>query len=91
MYPIVRSADEGVDTKWKDIYPVFLFNAGFLLWSVEGKFRSSCSLDMFKFPFDTQYCSLDFGNVVHFDMSVNLSAVLEFIDQEFYVPSKEFE
>ena len=53
---------------------------------------SSCKVDMFKFPYDTQICSLRFGNVVETDKHVNLS-ILEsfgFVLEEFYSPSNEF-
>ena len=37
---------------------------------------SSCELDMFKFPFDSQKCYLDFGNTVELDSMVNITTEL---------------
>ena len=45
---------------------------------------------MFKFPFDTQTCSLDFGNVIHVKGAVTLVANIDEVDQGFYLDSKEF-
>ena len=52
---------------------------------------SSCGLDMFNFPYDTQICHLEFGNFIESEMTVNVS-----IDQkiglatDLYSPSNEF-
>ena len=47
---------------------------------------------MFRFPYDTQICHLDFGNVIETDVFVNISLYIEFADLilEFFSPSNEF-
>ena len=53
---------------------------------------SSCQLDMFMFPYDTQICDLDFGNVMEIDTVENVSAGLhDVLRLEFYSPSNEFD
>ena len=46
---------------------------------------------MFKFPFDTQTCHLQFGNLVHIEQNVNVSInpQLGFV-VDFYSESNEF-
>ena len=45
---------------------------------------------MYKFPFDTQICSLDFGNLVHTEYAVQLYTDMDSVLMSFFVPSKEF-
>ena len=61
-----------------------------IIWAPTGIFRSTCDLNMFKFPFDVQTCSLDFGNVIHVKGTVTLVANIDEVDQGFYLDSKEF-
>ena len=44
---------------------------------------------MYKFHFDTQICSLDFGDLVHFEDSVQLRTYMDTVDMTFFVPSKK--
>ena len=46
---------------------------------------------MFKFPYDTQICHLEFGNVVESDMTVNISVASDIgFFMDLYSPSNEF-
>ena len=47
---------------------------------------------MFRFPYDTQICYLEFGNVIESDLTVNVSVYPDTADfiSEFYSPSNEF-
>ena len=46
---------------------------------------------MLKFPFDTQKCSLDFGNVLEPAEVVNITTDMKAVDLQFFYPSNEFE
>ena len=46
---------------------------------------------MKQFPWDTQICSLNFGNLVHEEAQVNISLLLQWVDTSFFVENKEFE
>ena len=49
-----------------------LYQDGYILYSKPGIYKSSCSLDLKEFPFDSQNCTLLFGSWVYNDMYVNL-------------------
>ena len=52
---------------------------------------SSCKLDMFKFPFDTQICRLEFGNVIEPDVTVNVTIATDWgFALTFYSESNEY-
>ena len=46
---------------------------------------------MFSFPYDTQDCSLDFGNVLEPAEIVNISTALTEVDLQSFYESSEFE
>ena len=71
-------------------FPCDVYANGHVSWIVAGSFESSCDLNMHKFPFDTQTCSLDFGSLVNVDSRVHLYAESDSVDLIFYVPSKGF-
>ncbi|KAM4614136.1 5-hydroxytryptamine receptor 3A-like [Discoglossus pictus] len=48
-----------------DIPYCFIYHNGTIVYAVPLRIISSCNLDMYKFPFDTQTCSLSFGSYVH--------------------------
>ena len=45
---------------------------------------------MFNFPYDTQTCSLDFGNVVEPAKVVNITTDMNAVDMQSFSPSGEF-
>ena len=45
---------------------------------------------MFKFPYDTQFCSLKFGNVLEPDELVKVMWELPEVDLGLFTPSNEF-
>ena len=51
---------------------------------------SSCTLNMFKFPYDTEYCSLNFGNIIEPAELVDLTWDTPEVDLIFN-PSNEFD
>ena len=53
-------------------------------------FDSSCTLDMFKFPYDKQICALKFGNVVEPAEVVNITTDVDDVDLDLFYPSNEF-
>ena len=83
------SANKVVDPDWK-LYPCSILPSGMVIWTPSAAFSSSCDLNMYKFPFDKQRCSLNFGNLVHRESAVQLYASTDSVQLAFYVPSKEF-
>lgn len=53
------SADDRLDEK-RDAMAV-LQSDGYVMWIPPAIFRSSCSIDITNFPFDSQACHLKFG------------------------------
>lgn len=87
----MHSAKEPLDPNWDNDYKALLLATGNIGWLLSGSFESSCDLDMYKFPFDTQECNLDFGNLLHMAEMVNLRTVNQTIDMSSYIESREFE
>ena len=71
-------------------FPCSVFFDGRVEWYVAGSFDSSCDLNMYKFPFDNQTCSLEFGSLIQVNTALRLNALVDFVDFTFYVPNKEF-
>jgi hypothetical protein len=51
---------------------LYLYDNGNIFWSRPGIFKFSCSMDLNKFPFDTQNCSMTFGSWVYEQRFLNL-------------------
>lgn len=51
---------------------LMLYNTGDIMWSKPGVFKFSCSLDLKKFPFDTQTCSMKFGSWTYSERYLNV-------------------
>ena len=51
---------------------LYLYSNGNIFWSRPGIFKFSCSMDLNKFPFDTQNCSMTFGSWVYEQTFLNL-------------------
>lgn len=86
------SGERLMDSNWEDKFPVIMFADGVAAWVISDTFRSACSLNMFKFPFDTQECSLYFGNLIHWDVHVNISTgqFETSVNMDFFQQSNEF-
>ena len=51
---------------------LYLYSNGNMFWSRPGIFKFSCAMDLIKFPFDTQNCSMTFGSWVYDQSFLNL-------------------
>jgi hypothetical protein len=51
---------------------IYLYNNGNMFWSRPGIFKFSCAMDLNRFPFDTQNCSMTFGSWVYDNNFLNL-------------------
>ena len=90
IYPFCfDSAAKMVDPDWK-AFTCMIYFTGMVIWSPSGTFTSSCDLNMYKFPFDTQMCSLGFGNLAHRGSSVHLLTASSKVQMAFFVPNKQF-
>ncbi len=79
------------DDSWDHLFPVQVFTDGTVVWAPTGEFTSSCELIMSDFPFDSQTCHLDFGNLVHDETKVNVTSPEIDIGLHFYITNKEFD
>ena len=52
---------------------------------------SSCTLNMFKFPYDTQYCSLNFGNIIEPAELINITWDIPEVGLNMFSSSNEFD
>ena len=84
------SVRKAFDSDWKDDYPITVFMNGVVLWHFRGNFLSSCDLNMFKFPFDSQVCYITFGNIVDVDDIINITNLMDHIDLTFFIENQEF-
>ncbi|XP_053556348.1 5-hydroxytryptamine receptor 3A-like [Bombina bombina] len=67
LYIYEMTQDEGDSPK----IPYYLLNHnGTVLQSIPLRIISSCNLDIFKFPFDIQSCTLSFGPYVHSEKDI---------------------
>ena len=85
------SATHVVNKDWVDAFGVYVYADGTVVWVIADYFESTCHLNMLMFPFDTQTCSLNFGNVFHDSTLVDLIGQPEYVNTDFFFPSKEFE
>ncbi len=76
---------------WEHLFPVIVNCDGTVIWAPAGEFASSCDLDMTRFPWDTQYCKLDFGNLIHRETLVNVTVQSTRVNLDFYISNKEFD
>jgi len=51
---------------------LYLYSNGNMFWSRPGIFKFSCSMDLNKFPFDSQNCSMTFGSWIYDQTFLNL-------------------
>ncbi len=79
------------DSGWESLFPVMVYCDGSVVWAPAGEFISSCDLQMSEFPWDTQTCFLDFGNLIHEESMVNISIAVSTVNLDFYLPNKEFD
>ena len=84
-----RSVENVLDTNWQK-FPCNVLFTGRVFWTPSGSFKSSCELNMYKFPFDFQTCSLDFGDLVNIESTVQLFPGSNSSDFASFLPSKEF-
>lgn len=59
---------------------MLLFSDGTVVWKFGGNFLTSCSLDMSKYPFDTQQCSVVFENWAYSGDDVELDKASDTVD-----------
>ena len=52
-------------TVYKEDFRVIVSHLGYVEWSFGGQLKTSCSLDLAEYPFDTQECSIQLENFVY--------------------------
>ena len=87
---ICFSGNNAFDSDWKDKYPLYVYSDGTVVWHFKGHFKSSCDLNMYNFPFDTQVCYIIFGNLVDYDNIINATSTYDEVVFSFFIDNKEF-
>ena len=67
------------------------YHTGDVRWSYLVNYRSSCSMNLEYFPFDTQDCLLTYNSFQYFAEELNLTIAEDGFDTQFYVENSEFE
>ncbi|XP_041352662.1 neuronal acetylcholine receptor subunit alpha-3-like [Gigantopelta aegis] len=52
-----------------------VYTSGHVTWSPSGRLKSRCNVDLTKFPFDKQRCSMNFGSWTYSDNKLNITFV----------------
>ncbi|XP_060585218.1 acetylcholine receptor subunit alpha-like 1 isoform X3 [Ruditapes philippinarum] len=70
-----------------------VFNNGQVFYSPKARIRTRCTMDMMKFPYDEQTCSIKFGSYTYDGYKINLTMYHENIsfDLSEYSESKEWQ
>ncbi|KAK2156413.1 hypothetical protein LSH36_214g04021 [Paralvinella palmiformis] len=102
-YPTVKGFDLAILFPWEVIprhadesykYVVdklaIVINTGKVIWIPHARLRSYCNLDLSRFPFDTQVCSLVFGSWSYDVRAVNVT-LRNNSKVEYMIDSKEWE
>jgi hypothetical protein len=50
-----------------------VFNNGQVFYSPKARIRTRCAMDMMKFPYDEQTCSIKFGSYTYDGYKINLT------------------
>uniref|UniRef100_A0A1I8F4Q6 Neur_chan_memb domain-containing protein n=1 Tax=Macrostomum lignano TaxID=282301 RepID=A0A1I8F4Q6_9PLAT len=65
-------------------------NDGNVSWLSTNIFESACIIDVKYFPFDTQFCNMDFGSWTFSDRELDINFTTEQMDATNYLPSTEW-
>ena len=63
---------------------------GLVQWSPGFKWVTACNVDLFYFPFDEQFCEVQFVNWMYGAQSVNLTYQIDEVDTSYYSPNGEW-
>ncbi|XP_055328883.1 uncharacterized protein LOC129581697 [Paramacrobiotus metropolitanus] len=66
-------------------------HTGNVTWFVAHIYRSTCAIDMRRFPFDRQICTMKFGSWTYSGDKIDLALTTTAGDLSSYVPSSEWE
>ncbi|XP_060573539.1 acetylcholine receptor subunit alpha-like [Ruditapes philippinarum] len=83
---LINPADES-DTLGKKWQRVFFNYFGFASWWPVDLIKSTCTLDVYRYPFDTQECGLSFSAWGYFSGQVKLNPSSNEIDLSYYIES----
>ena len=91
IYPYFR-AEDWVNPDWPKMTRAIVFENGQVDWYIAGQFVTRCDVNMKKFPFDTQECTIEIGPFGLSALYLNATAVAETsFPIDVYSPSEEFE
>ena len=66
------SANEFYDISFRRDFHAEVRASGKVLWIFGGNFATSCTLDMTRYPFDEQTCTINIGNWAYTNRTVRL-------------------
>ncbi len=82
---LLNNADDRLENKREAL--LVIYSDGELLWVPQSLFSSICFIDLKKFPFDTQNCSLSFGSWIYDTTMLDL----DFYDAQTSIDLNDFE
>ena len=59
------SMEQFYKTVYKEDFRVIVSHLGYVEWSFGGQLKTSCSLDLAEYPYDTQKCNIQIENFVY--------------------------
>lgn len=71
--------------------PVTIYNSGTVVYTTSRESTSQCKIDISKYPFDTQTCSLQFGNLFSSSEFIYFVAPHSFYSLAYFDRSEEWE
>lgn len=84
---ILTNPAEGSDTLGKKWQRVYFDYSGFASWWPGDLIKSTCTIDVYKYPFDTQECTLTFAVWGYFSGMIYIYSVRKDIDLELFTKS----
>ena len=83
---LINPAEES-DTLGKNWQRVYFYKTGFAAWLPGGLIKSTCKINVYKYPFDTQKCTLTFSAWGYYSSHIKLNASLDEVNVRFYTES----
>lgn len=74
IYPFFNSVDKFYQTTFLEDFKAVINNDGYVIWEYAGIFKTACSLDISRYPFDSQQCTIVIENWAYRSSLVNLTS-----------------
>ena len=85
-----NSIDINLSMKSSATTRLVAYYTGYITRSIMINYRSSCSMNLRQFPFDTQNCTLQFTSARYYANQMNVSSMMTFSREIMYYKNSEF-